>query len=379
MAEPGTSTLREATFDDCEGASSLLRKLGLSVPADPAAARRGWDRFWRDNPAQKLDRPHPPLGWVLEDGGAIVGFFGSIPLRYSLGDRTLLVADASQWGVEKPYRGRTGDLATAYFAQREVDLFLVTTGIRSTGRIFDRFSASPMPVRAYDRVLFWVLDAARFLHAALRKKAVRPVLARAGSLALAPLLAAVNAVPGRRLGRRRAGLEPEVIPLSAVGDAFDDLWRRKIAEGRRRLLAYRMAEDLRWHFGPGDALGTVDVVQCRRGGRLDGYLILQHEAPPSLGMARARIVDMLVAGDDEAVIDALVAAADGLARDRGAHVLELVGFPAAIRARAERSRPFGRMFPTSPFHYKPASPGLAADLREASAWYPTLYDGDSSL
>src|SRR4051794_34468102 len=126
MTEPRSTTLREATFDDCARASGLLRRLGLGAPDDPAVARRAWHHLWRDNPATRLDRPLPPLGWVLEAEGEIVGFFGSIPLLYRVGDRTLLVAGASDWAVEKPYRGRTNDLATAYFGQREVDVFLVT-------------------------------------------------------------------------------------------------------------------------------------------------------------------------------------------------------------------------------------------------------------
>jgi hypothetical protein len=79
------------------------------------------------------------------------------------------------------------------------------------------------------------------------------------------------------------------------------------------------------------------------------------------------------------VIEALLAAAADRARERGAHVLELVGFPDAIRAIAQRSRPFARSFPVWPYNYKTATRELGAELLPGRAWYPTLYDGDASL
>jgi hypothetical protein len=163
-----------------------------------------------------------------------------------------------------------------------------------------------------------------------------------------------------------------------VGDEFDDLWQRKIAEGRR-LLAYRAARDLRWHFGMTADPERFHLLRCRRAGRLAGYVVLSREAPPELGMVRARIIDLIAAGDDPEVIDALLAAAADHARSFGAAVLELVGFPPAIRARAEKSLPFARMFPTSPYHYKAATAELATALLPPRAWYPTLFDGDSSF
>jgi hypothetical protein len=96
-------------------------------------------------------------------------------------------------------------------------------------------------------------------------------------------------------------------------------------------------------------------------------------------MVRARIVDLLAAGDDPDVVDALLAAAADHARAQGAHMLELVGFPPAVRARAQKSLPFARSFPTSPFHYKAATPELGAELLPPRVWYPTLFDGDSSF
>lgn len=130
MDEPGPCTVREAVFEDCEAATELLRRLGLIMPEGRDAVRAHWDRLWRTNPAMLESRPKPALGWVLEDGGRMVGFFGNVPLLYDLGGRAVMVADASQWGVEKAYRHHTPRLADAYFDQVNADLLLVTTAIK---------------------------------------------------------------------------------------------------------------------------------------------------------------------------------------------------------------------------------------------------------
>jgi hypothetical protein len=378
MTELAPTTLREAVFDDGVEVYGLLKRLGLGVPSDPVEVHRTWARFWRDNPALSADRPAPPIGWVLESERRVVGFFGSIPLRYQIGDRPLIVGCASQWGVEKPFRKSTDQLATAYFAQPNVDLLMVTTAIRATGRIFERHGATLMPQRDYDRVLYWVLGARGFLAAALRKKEVRPELAAVGGLALSPLLAGVVALQRRHPGRASVGIEPDTVSLSGVGDEFDELWQTKLAE-RPRLLAARSASDLRWHFAPAEEKGKLILVRCRRGGRLAGYLALQREEIPSLGLVRAKIADLLVAGDDPVIIDALLHAAVEISRERGCHVLELIGMTRAIRAQAERYRPFSRAFPCSPFHYKATSPELGGQLAREDDWYPSLYDGDNCI
>ena len=69
MTEAAPPTLREAVLEDGVEVYGLLRRLGLGVPPEPAAVRRTWARFWRDNPALAGDRPKPPLGWVLEAQG----------------------------------------------------------------------------------------------------------------------------------------------------------------------------------------------------------------------------------------------------------------------------------------------------------------------
>ncbi len=237
--------LRSAQLDDCQRSVTLLARNGLAVPTEPEAARSSWEWLWGRNPATAGGR-EVPLGWVLESDDEIVGFFGNIPRRYHYDGRDLLACSGTSWAVDPRFRTRARDLCAEYFTQKEPDLLLATTANRSVGRILLKFGASPMPQTAYQQVLYWVLDPNGFLQSALRKKEVRAPLRKAAGVALGPIVATALALK-RRPGRRHAGLEVDVIPLPEVDEEFDELWRRKLAEGPR-LYASRTAQDLRWHF-----------------------------------------------------------------------------------------------------------------------------------
>lgn len=368
--------LRNADLNDCQRTVNLLARNGLVVPTEPEAARRSWEWLWARNPATAGGR-ELPLGWVLEADDDIVGFYGNIPRRYHYDGRDLLASVGTSWAVDPRFRTRARELCAAYFDQKEPDLLLGTTANRSVGRIWKKFGAVPMPQGAYRQVRYWILDGNGFFRSVLRKKDVRVPLKRAAELAVSPVLAAALALR-RKPGRLRAGLEAELIPLAELDQEFDELWRRKVGEGRR-LYASRTAQDLRWHFEPGAEAETTRVLCCRRQGRLDGYLVLVRTETPDIGLTRARIADLLVAHDDAAVVDALLAGAYEWGRGDGCHVLELMGLPASIRRVAERSRPLTRTLPTHPFLYKGLTPQLHAALEVEEAWYPSVYDGDTCL
>jgi hypothetical protein len=370
--------LRDAQLEDCQRTVTLLLRNGLVVPTEPKAARHQWEWLWRRNPAVASGRWAPPLGWVLECDDQIVGFFGNLPRRYHYDGHDLLACVGTSWALDPAFRARARSMSAAFFDQSQADLLLATTANRSVGRIFAKFSAVPMPQASYQQVLYWIIDTDRFIRSALRKRDVRPPLAAAAGRTLWPALGATLALTRRRPGRRCAGLEPEVIPLSEVDEEFDGLWQRKLRDARR-LYASRQADDLRWHFEPGTEAGTAAVIRCRRRGRLEGYVVVVRSEAPDIGLVRARVADLIVAHDDGSVIDALLATGHDWALGQGCHVFEIIGLPAPVRAVAEQSRPFSRTLPTYPFYYKALTAELRTALQLEDAWYPTAYDGDTSL
>jgi hypothetical protein len=367
--------IRDAAIADAGEISALLVGLGLNMPDGPDALRLHWRQMWIDNPAMKDAETKPMIGKVLEKDGAVVGFFGNIPLLYFFGDKRVSLNAAIHWGVKKEARTQTARLADAYFDQPAADVLLVTTTNRAAGRLFLENGFMSVPQPDYDKALYWVTGAAGFLEAALRKKnlpsALAVTLAEVGGL-LATLAMAVT-----RRRPKSADHTVEIIGVSDIDDSFDDLWAAKRGESTK-LLACRSADSLRWHFGVESLAQRCQFLVYRDQG-LKGYAAVLRQDSPGIGLKRLRIVDLFVAADDEAVIDALLCKAYEFAKQTGCHVLEVIGLPAVLRRRILRHRPFTRRMPTWPLYYRPGKGRLAGELEQETAWYVTSYDGDTSL
>jgi hypothetical protein len=370
-------TLREAQYGDSETATELLRELDLVLPESREEVDNHWHRLWIDNPALQIEGASAARGWVLEDAGRMVGFFGNIPLLYDYGGRPIIVADASQWGVEKKYRRETPRLAEAYFNQKNVALLLVTTGIKPTGQIFSRYGGLPVPQTGCDQVLLWVLDPRGFIEAGLVKKGINKNVA-----AMVAFIGAPIARTGMMLsGHSPSGLAENIdqIRVDQIEDEFDGLWLRKRDEANC-LMASRTSESLRWHFGTNSMMQRTRLLVSRSHKGLVGYATIMREDAPNIGLKRLKIIDLFVAGNDEAVIDRLLAAAFEAAQADGCHVMELNGLPNTIRQYIiSRHHPRTRKIEAWPAFYKAMQKDLIAPLKNEKSWYMTSYDGDTAL
>jgi len=371
-------TLRAATFDDCVEATALLVRLGLTMPEGNEAIRAYFNNLWNTNPAIQAAKSNPALGWVLEDAGKIVGFFGNVPLLYEFAGQPVIVSDASLWGVDENYRTEAPRLADAYFGQTNVDLLMVTTAIKPTRRIFERHGASMVAQPDLDQVLFWVIDGGGFVRAGLRKKGHGGMASFFGGILGGMVLNARLRLFGRRPFAALDGIT--IIRPDEIDAGFDDLWQRKCGEYPARVLANRSAAALKWHFSVGRYSEKARVI-CLRGPdkRLLGYAAVVREDAPDIGLKRLKIADLFVAGDDGAMVTALLAAAYEYGMAQRCHVLELVGLPETLRQCALSHKPLDRQLPTFPFFYKVINPKLEAPLAEAGGWYLSPYDGDSTL
>src|SRR5581483_7425005 len=149
--------LREARFSDFSGVSRLKQRWGM-----PQDSIENWQRLWRDNPALLGVSEHRPIGWVLEAEGEIVGFLGNIALQYRYLGRTLNAVGSHGLVVDVGYRALGVSLVSAFYRQRAVDLFVVTTAIPQVGKISAAFKSDPLPQPDFDTPLFWVISPKRF-------------------------------------------------------------------------------------------------------------------------------------------------------------------------------------------------------------------------
>jgi len=365
--------VREVEFGDVDAVAALQRGVGWSP-----ATERGWRRLWVENPAHSADGPPPKRGWVLEEGARVVGFLANRLQVYWLDGHPLRAAVASAMVVAPSSRGETMKLVMAYVQQPHVDLLLNTTAAPQTSKIFEFFKFHRIPQPDYDLSYYWVLRPGPFLAAGLRKKGLPGGPSRVVGAALGPLLRLEGAI--RRRGPRD-GQGPgslRVLGTGDVGSDFDDLWRRRVAEGRR-LLADRTAPTLRWHFAAEGRSPPARLVCAYEGARLDGYVALVRNDSAQIRLARAYVADIFVADDDPATVRRLLVAAARQARADGAAMLEAVGFPEPLRRLLTSFHPFSLRNDAWPFLYRAREAELDRILSEPGLWHACLFDGDGSI
>ncbi len=377
MSGAGQAALRPASVEDAPALTAFLSGLGLAMPDGPDAVIGHWRALWIDNPALARHAPGVALGWVLEDGGAIRGFFGNIPQLAHIGDAEILVSSARAWAVEKSYRGETPRLCEEFFLQTGIDLVLISSASAPAGKRCLDFGGARMPQPGYGDILYWIVDAPGFLRAAFRKKGRAAATAWWLGLAASVPLDFTMRLSGRRPYGRLDGVTP--VPISGVDADFDELWRAKRRELPETLFACRDATTLKWYFGLGAGAAETRFLRLDRDGKLRGYAVLVREDAPAIGLKRIKIADLVLLEDDPKLLAALLAGAYEYALAKGCHVVELVGLPTGLRAQTLRHKPYSRPMPTFPFFHKALQPDLEVRLADPNAWYVTAFDGDTAL
>ena len=374
MASAKDPVLREAAFEDRLAVLALQRSVGYM-----GVLQKDWDWLWRENPACASVDPALPIGWVLEADGDIVGYLGNYPSVYRYGDATLRAATATGFAVDRSFRGFSLRLVGAFFRQSHAELLLNTTASQAASQIFQRFGSVPLPLTSFNQTLFWVLKPRHFAKSFLTRMSLGSLVASAGSYLAGPLIQG-DAIIRRRQPKEvptSKGFQVDVLDESGIGVEFDELWSRKLGEGKR-LLANRDGATLRWRLSaPGNRQSTK-ILACRQSGKLVGYALVASEYLPHLDLPRSRIIDLLVE-DDPQIVGALVRAAYEDAKRGGSYVLETTGFPLGIRREVESSNPYTRRIPSPTFLYAAADEKIHQELADAQLWYASPFDGDAGL
>ena len=369
---------RELRFNDFEAIARLRKVSGLSPDS-----LDNWERLWRNSPAVQFAKSSLPMGWVIEADNKIVGYLGSIPLLYHFGDRPLLAAAATGFAVEPGYHKFSRDLAAAFYGQRNIELFISTTSggkcptVEAFGSLAKALQAETLPQENYSTILFWVLDARHFADAVVWKLGATGVIRTLGGMLGSIALRAETMARRRHPRRASSKFKITEIPVSEIGDDFESLWRRKLAE-KPRLLADRNPAILRWHFTLPGSRKDTNVFRCESQGRLVGYAIFRRETDPP-GLRRCTMADILVEGDDPEVTASLVARGYQLAMNYGYHTFEVLGFPKFVREVLLQGKPYSREYPFCPFLFKASDLVLHGALTNGESWYACPLDGDTTL
>lgn len=366
-------SLRMAEFSDFQAVARLGQRLGQGADSE-----ENWRRLWINNPAVQSGRAASRIGWVMETGGNIVGFFGTIPLLCEFQGSTLVSAASCRFAVEPEFRSSAYLLVSSFLRQKDVDLFLNTTATPAAGKMMQALKAAPVPQEDYGTVLFWILDRRRFVEAVLHKIAMRPAVARAGGLVGSAALWGDAQLQRRFPQSASSGHDISEGGLDELPAELDSFCDEQI-RSRPRLFGKRNSAILQWHFSPPGSKKVCRVFICRKNNRIQGYVVTRQELDPSTGLRRSTVADLLVSDDDPKTVCALIAAARASAMQSGNHVLEIMGFPRTIRRTLLELKPYSRRYPACPYFYKARDRALHEQLSNADAWYACAFDGDATL
>lgn len=371
--KPRSPKLREARFDDHAQVAALARGFGLGFEGDTA-----WQHLWKNNPAYRGIENKFPIGWVLEDAaGAVRGYLGNVPLNYELEGRRLLAAATRSWVVDSAYRGYALMLLSPFYRQSNVDLFLGTSVNSQSGVASSLFNNVRVPVGAWDRTLFWITHARGFTDSFFTKKGW--TFAKAFGYPVSLGLSLRDRVRGS--GFRKTENNGPLVALESFDERFDAFWAELRKKKAGQLLAVRDRETLEWHFKFALSRKDAWIYTLTGADGLAGYAIFLRQERQQIGLNRVCLVDFqcLDAARCANFFMAALWAAFEHCRQDFTHMLEVIGLPPALEAKAELAAPHHRRLDYWMYFYKTNNPALAAKLENPAVWDPSLFDGDSSL
>jgi hypothetical protein len=363
--------IRPARYEDAIPVCDLLRDLGLTLPpkSEEQKVMAHWRRMWTDNPYYKTYNEPVFYGWVMEHNKQIVGFFGTVPRVYYMKGQPIPVSIASNWGVMKEYRGHTSMLCDAYFNANPIAMKLVTTAIKPTGKIFERYNGKRVPDASLDSVYIVPFNLPKLMALKFSKDKLSFI---------APLIKLMSVIPVWKLPFHFAkdkGLEEaDVFNMPADYDAFIN----GFVKANQSFMASRDVQTLQWVYGRGkrDLLKKVFVYRSADS-KIAGYASLIDE--PIVGdssFKRYKIGDLLAA--DAATKTAMLKALIRYAADMKADVLE-IHIPNTIQKEEIPCFTLQRKVPSFPVFYQSSDDSINQYLEEKNNWFLSPYDGDTIL
>lgn len=359
---PEVSSVSEADYAEL---SVFLAAFPGDESGDAASWLRRMRSWWDLNPAYDGAQAR---GWILRDGGAIVGFLGAIPWRFRIGGRETTVFGGTTWRVLPEYRGSSFALKRRQMDEHGDALHLSTTPRAEVERLLKRLGYAPMREgRDPEFHSAIILDFGKLLRAKLGGGAAARGLAQCAALPL-------RALQSLRMRRLRRSAHRNVRQLDRADARFDELWER--TKDRFPSTHVRNAAAINWYcFGSPEF--EKSLLGYFEGDRLAGWIVFL--ATERRGMRFFECVDLWTEPGPrrEMIIGALIEKGRRVAKAGGFDRVYLPHFDRRIEA-AYRHLGLLRMS-------GPARPGLVTGpealmlaLRPSNA-YLVLAEGDYGL
>lgn len=365
--------LRAATLADAPAVAALISGMGFR-PRSAAA----WRWLFEENPARAEYDVPPDIGWVLEDGDALLGYLGNVPLSYMLDGKPVRAASCTDY-YALPAAGAGGaGLLRAFFRQCGVDVFLTTTANARTAPMYEMFDSVAPPDASLSEEYVWVAHDSIALREMLAKRGLPPVFAGAVGALVGPVSAQVRALVG-------FSTVPKAVPAAEITELgpedidqrFERLWQG--AASSPGLRVRRDSRGVQWYLSNPDAGAVPTVFAAVEGGEIVGYAAVAANRTADAQIGRLSVLDVLTLPGRERVIPALLERTVMHARKMqlGFVYARPCGISLAPHFRALQPRV--QRFDQPMFYFRAADRHRTAELARPGLWDATGLDGDAPL
>ncbi len=371
-AEPPTvgarrsAEVREASFADYEKIAALISRNGLDTKP-----REEWEHLWTNNPIYKRVQRWP-IGWVVQDGGKIVGYLGNIPVSYQFRGCEVVASSLHALALDVSHRGYGLILLNRLLESApEIEYFVGNTANADSAKVLDQLDVNRIPVGDWEHSAFWITRYDGFVRSAVMRKGWPGFVAGPASLVLR-MYDKVSKSPWpvqNRSLQRQTGFD----------ERFDVFWRQLQQAYPNRFLTTRSREVLEWHFKFSLAKGSAWIVTQEVDARVLAYAIFHRQDHREINLKRVRLVDYQALPDSADALPSMLAWGLQECRAQGIHMLEAFGFRPEKQRVIDRLAPRRRKLPSWSYFHKAPSAALHREMQDPQIWDPSQFDGDASL
>lgn len=368
MVEEKDIIIRLAKREDAFPVTSLLRRLGLNLPDSNEVEKinNHWNRLWNNNPFYNQFHQECFYGWIMEHNRVIVGFFGCIPRLYVLNSKIVPVAIASQWGVEKEYRTFTHLLCDKFFNDNPISLKLVTTAIKPTGRIFEKYGGYKIPIPEVETVYMVPINLFKLIAYKYEKSIIASVFHLFN-----------NIVPWSlqfKLIKKNTNITE--VSVDTIPNEID-LFFSNIQSKVSGLIALRKLEILKWFYTGGNRGLKKRIFIYRSKEKIIGYAAIMEEPIKDIaGLKRYKIIDLIA--DNSLIKKEIIRELISVSYSDKVDVLE-IHHAVMIDRKDIPAFVLKRKLPQFPIFYQTTNLEWEELLKHKINWNLSPFDGDTCL
>ena len=361
-------TIRLAKYEDRNEICPLVKSLGLHVPETSIEIDKLWCKLWIDNPYYIYFDEQINFGWVLTYQNRIVGFFGSIPRLYYLNNNIVPASIAGLWGVQKEFRGFTHLLCDSFFNSNPIDLKIVTTAIKPTGKIFEKYRGQKIPLPKMINVQTLPLDIHKLF---VFNFADSPSILRLSIFfKLANL---VYRIPLKLIKRNNHIREVSIHELPSDLNSFFEKDRNK----SNSLISLRNKDVIKWYYERGSKKLDCRIFIYKKDNDTLGFVsIVMESIDENSSIVRYKIID--IAAESNEIKKLLIKELIRIAYKEKAHLIE-IHLGGRISSSEIPWLTFKRKYNHFPLFFQCKNSELNQILQNKDSWNIMSFDGDTCL